>query len=201
MQKSGLIPTIITLAFICYFSIFSSLCLMETGKLINGIKANNYKRFDYFYLIDTLIQDPIFSHSSKFCVMINHLLYSILCIITLSKVFTIFFINKFEIFSSIFNILNKDKIQEQTNSSNFPYFSPQNNSILPDSNMIVLLIIFSCFVLFFFLMKNKIIKRIFNLLIFILAGSLLVFILSKVHQEGKVKNASVDLFGKEYTYV
>jgi hypothetical protein len=198
MQKAGLIPTIITLAFLCYFSIFSSLCLIETGKLINGIKVNNYKRFDYLHLIDSLITDQIFANSSKFCVVINHLLYSILCIITLSKVFTIFFINKFEVFQFIFDIMNDNKIQQIDKSK---ILDPQNKAIFTDENMIVLLLIFLCFVLIFFLIKNKILKRIFNLSIFILAGSLLIFVVCKSHYGGNKLMNKVDMFGQEYTYV
>lgn len=197
MQKAGVIPTIITLLFLCYFSIFSSTCLLETGKLISGTKNNFQKRFDYFHLIDSLITDNVFALSSKFCVLINHLLYTILCIITLSKVFIIFFLQKYSIFSTILMLINRDKVQ---NNNKRDFFYENYDSIFNNESIVVLSASFIIFLVFYII--NRFLKQIFVATIFIL--SLILIGLMSVNltiYKQHIKHQNIPLFGSDYTYV
>jgi hypothetical protein len=178
------------------------MCLTETGRLINGIKNNSYKRFDYIHLIERLIKDTIFAHSSKFCVLINHLLYSILCIITLSKTINVFLVTKFEYLSKLTN--SKIKMESHKNFGDF--FLNFENTIINNENMIILLIAFSVFFICFLLFTYKLTRRILNSLIVVsllsIMGLLLAYVINlKLHNSMININKVVPLFGSDFTYV
>lgn len=200
VQKTGLIPALLTLLFISYFSTFASLCLTETGRLINEIKNNYYNRFDYNHLIDTLISDKIFAKSSKFLVSINHLLYIILCVITLRKTFDIFFIKPFSFFNFITNY-STENIKSNNN-----LYSNISNVVLSDENIIIVLFSFALFLLIYRLYSFIICKKIINILIFVITLILtiltLTYIVNKINIiNDKNKIFNVPLLGVDYTYV
>lgn len=209
MQKAGLLPTIITLLFLCSFSTFSSMCLSETGRLINGIKNNHYKRFDYMYLINSLISDSIFAHSSRFCVIINHLLYTMLCIITLAKTCSIFIIDKFsllEVFSS-----NSKTNGISTHTNTYGEIMHQiGNTIISNEKMVLIISLFAIFIVIYFLSAFKLFKKMYNFTILISSISMITLLLtylinlnvnSKMSQSNVNLNRMVPLFGSDFTYV
>jgi hypothetical protein len=205
MQKSGLLPTIITLLFLCFFSTFSSMCLTETARLINGTKNNYYKKFDYNHLISTLINDSIFAHSSKFCVIINHLLYSILCIITLSQTVTIFVIKKFEILSKFIN--TQVEGNNHKNLSNF--INNFEDSIINNEHMIILTFMFTMFIIFFLAFSFKFVKKLYSTIILISSLAVIILLLTYIFNlninsaaEGMINlNKVVPIIGNDFTYV
>lgn len=206
MQKSGFIPTIIALLFLCLFSNFSSFCLTETGRLLRGSKNLYSKTLDYCHIIDYLIKDPLFAMSSKLCVIINHLLYSILCIITLYKAVNIFIFTKLDIKNFLTNLLVMSKISNHIDSENQNFIYRVGNEILNSEELVVLLFLF---ILFFglFLMNNyDIFRKIYNFSIFatsITLFCLISFYLLRIYSKNENKNIKKieSLFGSDYTYV
>jgi hypothetical protein len=206
MQKSGFIPTIIALLFLCLFSNFSSFCLTETGRLLRGSKNLYSKTLDYCHIIDYLIKDPIFAMSSKLCVIINHLLYSILCIITLYKAVNIFIFTKLDIKNFLTNLLVMSKISNHVDVENQNFIYRVGNEILNSEELVVLLFLF---ILFFglFLMNNyDIFRKIYNFSIFatsITLFCLISFYLLRIYSKNENKNIKKieSLFGSDYTYV
>jgi hypothetical protein len=215
MQKSGFIPTIIALLFLCLFSNFSSFCLTETGRLLRGSKNLYSKTLDYCHIIDYLIKDSIFAMSSKFCVIINHLLYSILCIITLYKAVNIFIFTKLDIMNFLVKIfgLPTDLISSNHGISNNINLENQNfvyrvgNEILNSEEMVVLLFLFILFLGLFLINNYDIVRKIYNFLILtsciILFSFISFYLLSIYNNENKNKNHNKIglLFGSDYTYV
>lgn len=198
MNKAGLIPTVIALLFLCFFSMFSSICLTETGKLVAGIRNNFERKFDYFHLIDTLVNDQIFLISSKFCVVINHLLYSILCIITLCKVLIIFFFQNYNMFSFIVDLMNRNNILLPKKDK---IFLNKENPIIPENeSIIIVLISFLLFLVFFTF--NRFMKKIFVSIIFCLTILLtLILSINLTYFKKENKLYKIPLFGSDYTYV
>lgn len=208
MQKSGFIPTIIALLFLCLFSNFSSFCLTETGRLLRGSKNLYSKTLDYCHIIDYLIKDPLFAMSSKLCVIINHLLYSILCIITLYKAVNIFIFTKLDIKNFLTNLLVMSKIKvDAVDAENQNFIYRVGNEILNSEELVVLLFLF---ILFFglFLMNNyEIFRKIYNFSIFatsITLFCLISFYLLRIYsiysQNQNIKKIE-SLLGSDYTYV
>jgi hypothetical protein len=196
LQKAGLIPTIVTLLFLCYFSMFSSISLIETGRLLQCIKNNTYRNFNYIYLIDSLISDCLFAFASKALVVINHLVYAILCIITFSRITMTFFIERYDVFKPILEYMNNSD-----QNSHIPI-------ILSNSHMIVLMIGFCIFLVIFALVKaTDPFNKIFNYLIIMLSialSCLILFRISIIFTYEKPKQSfleKVPLFGADYTYV
>ena len=72
---------------LAFLSFIASQCLIDSHRLINGIKSIHLNHFSYTNLIDNLIDDKLFSVSMKIGVAANHFTYALLCIITLSQIF------------------------------------------------------------------------------------------------------------------
>lgn len=87
IQKCGMIPSIIAILLLSFLSFIASQCLIDSHRLINGIKSIHLNHFSYTNLIDNLIDDKLFSVSMKIGVAANHFTYALLCIITLSQIF------------------------------------------------------------------------------------------------------------------
>ena len=187
------------------------MCLLETAKLINGIKSNNNRKFDYFNYIDLLIKDSIFANSSKCCVFLNHLLYCILSIITITKVFTIFFIEKYSFFNFInlyFDGKNYDK-DENTNhylsayqpNDSFSTFNFSHDEIISGRKIIIFLIIFLIFIFSF--VMYRFIKKLLNIFLFMTMITITFIILFNIFElkHSIELDKRISLFGYDYTYV
>jgi hypothetical protein len=180
------------------------MCLLETGKLINGLKSNNNRKFDYFNYIDILIKDSIFSYSSKFCVFLNHLIYCILSIITLSKVISIFFIDKYSVFnfiSTYFDGKVDDLLAMQQPSNLSPFYNFEKEEFISNRKIIVFLIIFLIFIFTFLL--YRFVKTFLSVCLFLLMTTISFIIFFNVFE----LSHSIDVdkritwFGFDYTYV
>lgn len=179
------------------------MCLMETFKLLNGKKSNNSRKFDYFNYIDLLIKDSIFLYSSKFCVFLNHLLYTILSIITLSKVFSIFFIEKY----SVFNFLtfyfdgNEDALSSMQNSNLYSVYNIEREEVISNKKMMIFFIIFLCFMFAFLL--YRFIKTFISMVLFgiISTISFIVFFNSFNLTHSIKMDKRINWLGYDYTYV
>jgi hypothetical protein len=179
------------------------MCLLETGKLINGIKSNNNRKFDYFNYIDLLIKDSIFLYSSKFCVFLNHLLYCILSIITLSKVFSIFFIEKYSIFKFITVYFDgkEDALLSMQSNNLFSIYNLDKEELISNRKIIIFLIIFLFFIFSFLL--HRFIKTFINVCLFIIMTTISFIIFFNVYDlTHSIKmDKRINWFGFDYTYV
>jgi hypothetical protein len=202
LQKSGLIPTVMMLLFTCCLSTFSSICFLESGRLINRIKLSRFEQLDFAYLTETLLKDKIFSSASKYCIQFNHLLYSILSIITLTKIIPIFIIQEIPALQGVLDLINKDKVQFEKNIKFENSFQKFNSEILNNGNMIIMLIVFTLFL--FYSLLNKYLKRFLNSLIFFITVFVCVHIFTLFAYFDKVSNrklVAIPLVGNDYTYV
>jgi hypothetical protein len=182
------------------------MCLLETFKLLNKKKSNNNKNFDYFSFIDLLIKDTIFLYSSKFCVFLNHLLYCILSIITLSKVFSIFFIEKYSIFNFITlyfdgNNNDNDALAKMQNSNLYRVYNIEKEDIISNKKMMIFLIIFFSFMFAFLL--YRLIKTLLNVFLFsiIIFISFIIFFNSFNLTHTLNLDKRINWLGHDYTYV
>lgn len=100
IQKCGIIPTLISMIILTVLSFIVSQCLIDSNRLINGIKATTSKCLSYSNLVDNLVDDSFFSISMKFGIATNHFIYALLCLITLSQI--VIYYNTFHI-STFFN--------------------------------------------------------------------------------------------------
>ena len=100
IQKCGIIPTLISMIILTVLSFIVSQCLIDSNRLINGIKATTTKCLSYSNLVDNLVDDTFFSISMKFGIATNHFIYSLLCLITLSQI--VIYYNTFHL-STFFN--------------------------------------------------------------------------------------------------
>lgn len=179
------------------------MCLLETAKLLNGIKSNNNRKFDYFNYIDLLIKDSIFSYSSKSCVFLNHLLYAILSIITLSKVFSIFFIEKYAFFNfiSLYFDGKEDVLLSMQSSNLFSIYNLDKEELISNRKMIIFLIIFLLFIFTFVL--YRFVRTFLCLCLFMLMitiSFIIFFNVSELTHSIKM-DKRINWFGFEYTYV
>lgn len=180
------------------------MCLLETGKLINGIKSNNNRKFDYFNYIDLLIKDSIFSNSSKFCVFVNHLIYCILSIITLSKVISIFFIDKYSVFNfiSMYFDGNQDALlaMQQPNHI-FSFYNFDAEEIINNRKMVVFVIIFIIFIFTFLLFRF--VRTFLSVCLFLLMTtiSFIIFFNAFELSHSIAMDKRITWFGFDYTYV
>lgn len=179
------------------------MCLLETGKLINGIKSNNNRKFDYFNYIDLLIRDSIFSHSSKFCVFLNHLIYCILSIITLSKIFSIFFIEKYALFNfiTVFFDGKEDALSAMQSSNLFTFYNLDKEELISNRKIIIFLIIFILFIFCFLL--YRFIRTFLSLFLFIIMNTISFIIFFNIFElSNSIKmDKRISWFGFDYTYV
>ncbi len=181
------------------------MCLLETGKLINGIKSNNNRKFDYFNYIDLLIKDTIFSYSSKFCVFLNHLIYCLLSIITLSKVTSIFFIDKYSVFNFISMYFDGKEdaliaMQQPTNLLATAY-NLDKEDVISNRKIVVFLIIFIIFIFTFLL--YRFIRTFLSVCLFLIMMIISFIIFSNVFELSKsiAMDKRISWFGFDYTYV
>lgn len=195
MQKSGVLPTIVAILFVTLYSNLSSICLTETGRLIYKIKNSNRKT-DYLSLITLLIKDSVFAFSSKVCVLFNHFLYIILCIITLYKIFFEYVFSKTDLLKK-----NNDLNLEKTNEKNFLF--KLGNEIFNRDELIVLFLLFIIFGVIFLLNMVNFIKRSFQFFITIISFIIVVILFVNLSMQDKRYSFFniPTLFGKDYTYV
>lgn len=180
------------------------MCLLETGKLINGLKSNNNRKFDYFNYIDLLIKDSIFSYSSKFCVFLNHLIYSILSIITLSKVISIFFIDKYSVFNFIsmyFDGKEDALLAMQQPNNLFSMYNFDKEEIVSNRKLIVFLIIFLIFIFTFLLFRF--VRTFLSVCLFLIMMTISFIIFFNVFElsHSIAMDKRINWFGFDYTYV
>jgi hypothetical protein len=187
------------------FSTFSSLCLLEADKLSNKSRDSKNNGINYTELIHKLLKDKIFAYSSKICVILSHLIYSILCIITLCKVAGTLIIKNFSLLTNTYSgsfttIINF--VKELNSLSSFSY----------DKQVLILLISFSAFFIYYTMYQTKIARKLFNISIFILTITITIFLiyysmylvyikLSVLDSNPLMVTNRIDLFGADYTYV
>jgi len=74
--------------------LISASCVNETNKIINNINCiqqNNetsLNNFNFFKMIEKVLSDTLFLYSAKTMVILNHFIFSIVCIIAISKTIT-----------------------------------------------------------------------------------------------------------------
>ncbi len=179
------------------------MCLLETGKLINGIKSKNNKKFDYFNYIDLLIEDSIFSYSSKFCIFINHLIYCLLSIITLSKIISIFFIQKYPIFNfvSMYFDGKEDSLSSIQLSNLFSIYNIDKEELISNRKIFTFLVIFILFIFTFLL--YRFIRTFFSICIFVIMTTISFIIFFNMFElSHSIKmDKRINWFGFDYTYV
>lgn len=180
------------------------MCLLETGKLINGIKSNNNRKFDYFNYIDLLIKDSIFSKSSKFCVFLNHLIYCILSVITLSKVISIFFIDKYSVFNFIsmyFDAKEDALLAMQQPSNLFSFYNFDKEELISNRKIIVFLIIFIIFIFTFLL--YRLVRIFLSVCMFLIMTTISFIIFFNMFElsHSIAMDKRISWFGYDYTYV
>jgi len=158
---------------------------------------------DYFSFIDILIRDTIFLYSSKFCVFLNHLLYCILSIITLSKVFSIFFIEKYSVFNFITLYFdgNDDALSKMQNSNLYSVYNIEKEDIISNKKLMIFLIIFLSFMFAFLL--YRLIKTILSLFLFAIIStiSFIIFFNSFNLRHSINLDKRINFLGHDYTYV
>jgi len=181
------------------------MCLIEAEKLSHLSRENQRSGVNYTVLIDKLIKDKIFAYSSKFCVILSHLIYSILCIITLTKLTGIFIIQ---------NISVVKNINSESNGSAFNFIQGIRSlpSIYNNEHVLILLLCFSTFFVFFTIYQSKTVQKLLNISILIMTFTLTVWLIyynvclvsykiSGVGANSLMITNLIDLIGSDYTYV